>query len=170
MPGPGSGRYTNYIPLDVASAARHASRASLFNEKAAGGKGNFQADLVANAKAILEAGVGDSQMFPSGVDMSFGNAPKLEDTAAGTAGGPSSPYVPALSSPGAIDGAINLDPRALEGQIAPSSIKPNYSAPSSTLAADSDNLGTQSPHITSPTLGGVPINQELVMGKSRGSA
>lgn len=176
MPGPGSGRYTNYTPLDTASAERYARRQSLFNAKADGGRGDVavQNELVANAKSVLEAGEGDKQMFPEGVDMAYGNAPVLADTQLNRAGDPANPYVPDLSSPGAVDGKINVSPLEKDGQgsikaTGDGGVKPNYVLPTSVVDQSSDSLGAQSPHLTSPAIGGSPILEELVKGKSKGT-
>jgi len=171
MPGPGSGRYTNYTPLSVNSATAYSRRLGLFNGKAASGKGNFQTDLVANAVAILEGGVGDSQMFPTGVSMAYADSPKLSETSLSRAGDPGNPYVPDISSPGAIDGSINVNASAKtgNGKLDTTALKPAFSEPSSTLSQDSDSLGVQSPHLTAPDLGSSPILKDLVMGKSKGT-
>lgn len=180
MPGPGSGRYTNYTPantgIDSNSVDKYLKRQSLFNAKAAGGRGDIaiQAEVVANAKAVLEAGAGDLQMFPEGVDMAYGNAPVLADAQVNRAGDPANPYVPDLSSPGAVDGKINVSPLEKDGQgsikaTGDGGIKPNYVLPTSAVDQSSDSLGTQSPHLTSTTIGGSPILQDLVKGKSKGT-
>jgi len=171
MPGPGSGRYTNYTPLSVNSATAYSRRLGLFNGKAASGKGNFQTDLVANAVAILEGGVGDSQMFPTGVSMAYSGAPTLADAQVNRPGDPGNPYIPDLSSPGAVDGKVNVNPLEKDGQgtIAVTDLKSTYVLPTSPVDQSSDSLGTQSPSLTSPLIGASPINVNLVLGKSKGS-
>ena len=173
MPGPGSGRYTNYTPLDTASAERYARRQSLFNAKADGGRGDvaFQNELVDNAKSVLEAGEGDAQMFPAGVNMAYGNAPVLADTQLNRAGDPANQYMPDISSPGAIDGRVNVNPTTKLGQgsISVQDANPAYVVSNSVVDQSSDSLGGMSPHVTSAAIGATPLSQTLVMGKSRGT-
>jgi len=177
MPGPGSGRYTSYTPVDstlAPSKTRYDSRLALFNNKSAAGKGDIQTDLVTKAKSALEEGKGDLQMFPEGVDMAYGAAPTLADAQQNRVGDPANPYVPDLSSPGAEEGKINVNPLSKSGAgsidaVGADGIKPNYVLPTSVVDQASDSLGAQSPHLTSRVIGGSPIGQELVMGKSKGS-
>jgi len=174
MGTPGSGRYTNYTPLNTESAARYLRRKGIFNDKADGDKGNFgtQAELVAKAASLLEAGAGDIQMFPSNVDLAYGKAPKLEEAQVDRAGDPANPYVPDLSSPGARDNAINVDPlsKTGNGSIAAEDIKPNYVLPTSKVGAGSNSLGTQSPHLTAGGIGSNPLLKNLTLGKSKGTS
>jgi len=171
MPGPGSGRYTNYTPLDAASAAAYQKRLALFNNKAAAEKGDFQKDLVANAVKALEAGAGDKQMFPAGVDMAYGSSPNFGDVNAKVPGGPGNAFVPDVSSPGAVEGSINVDPKTKTGgNISVTDVKPNYVVSNGVGSQDSQNLGSQSPHLTAPGIGVSPIGADLVMGVSKGSA
>ena len=167
----GSGRYTNYTPLNTISAAAYNKRLALFNLKATADIGDFQADLVAKAKIALEAGNGDLQMFPSGVSMSYSTAPSLLEARVDRVGDPANPYVPDLSSPGAVDGHININPleKTGNGSLAPNVIRPNYVGPTSPVSQESDSLGTQSPHLTSAAIGASPILKTLVKGKSPGS-
>lgn len=170
MAGPGSGRYTNYIPLDTKSAAAYQNRLALFNNKAPT-LGDFQTDLVKNAAKILEAGKGDAQMFPAGVDMAYGTSPDLGDVKAGVPGGPGNAFVPDISSPGAVEGSVNVDPKTKTGgNINIADIKPNYTVSSGLGSQDSQNLGSQSPHTTASGIGGSPIGADLIMGVSKGSA
>lgn len=193
MPGPGSGRYTNYTaPADIplpgrpgkSSADAYKDRYKLFNAKADAEKGAFFGeggenvkDYVATAAAILEAGVGDKQMFPTAVNMAYGpsaygsGAPNLADTQLNRAGDPANPYVPDISSPGAVEGSTNVDPQTKTGNgaLAPDVIKPTYVLPNSKVGQNANNLGTQSPHLTAPSVGASPIGSELVKGKSKGT-
>lgn len=180
MPGPGSGRYTNYTPantgIDSNSVDKYLKRQSLFNAKAANKRGEvaIQAKIVADAASAFEAGKGDLQMFPLGVNMSYGDAPLLGDAQVNRPGDPANPYVPDLSSPGALDGKINVSPLEKDGQGSISAtgedgVKPNYILPTTAVDQSSDSLGTQSPSLTSPLIGTSPLLKPLVMGKSRGT-
>ena len=178
MASPGSGRYTNYTPLDVASAAAYAKRYERFNAKAAADKGAFYGltessalTYVQKAAEILAAGVGDKQMFPSGVDLKFKNAPDLADTSLKNAGDPANPFMPDVSSPGAVEGAINVDAKSKtgNGKIDVADVKPNYVVAEGVLSQDAQNLGTQSPSNTASKLGESLLPSNLVMGKSKGS-
>lgn len=167
----GSGRYTNYTPLNTISAAAYNKRLALFNSKATAGIGDFQTELVKKAIIALEAGKGDTQMFPTGVTMSYSAAPNLLEARVDRVGDPTNPYVPDLSSPGAVDGHININPLEMKGNgsLAPNVIRPSYVGPTSTVSQESDGLATQSPHLTSAAIGASPILKTLVMGKSPGS-
>lgn len=170
MSGPGSGRYTNYKPLDTASKARYDARYALFNAKSANDRGKFPVDtLVADAKNLLSAGKGDAQMFPQGVQMNYSGAQAF-DTTKNRAGDPANAYVPDISSPGATGtDAVNVAPHG-PTKIAASDMKPNHSAPTTVVGQNANNLGTQSPAVTSNSIGSIPIGTDLTMGKSQGSA
>lgn len=176
MPTLGSGRYTNYTPLNVESAARYNKRLAIFNNKTDAERGLMgnQDTLVKNAKAALSAGTGDIQMFPTGVNMSFSAAPSLSETRLDRVGDPTNPYVPDLSSPGAIDGKINISPLEMDGNgsinaTGDGGVKPHYVIPTTLVGQSSDSLGTQSPHLTSAGIGVSPILTDLIMGKSKGT-
>lgn len=174
----GRGKYSNYTPLNVQSAAAYARRYALFNAKAADDKGAFFgpdggniSKYVKMSGMLFEAGIGDVQMFPTGIDFKFGNAPNLEDTSLKRAGDPGNPYMPDVSSPGAIDGAINVDPKAKtgNGKIHIEDVKPNYVPASGIVGQDAQNMGTQSPSTTSTMLGHSTLLRDMVLGKSNGT-
>jgi len=172
MSGPGKGRYTNYTPLDVKSKARYDARYSLFNAKSSNDSGKFPVNadtLAANAKALLSAGTGDAQMFPQGVQMNYSGAQAF-NTENKRAGDPSNAYVPDISSPGATGtDAVNVAPHGPE-KIDATIMKPNHSAPTAKVGQNANNLGTQSPVVTSTAIGSIPIGTDLTIGKSQGSA
>lgn len=174
----GRGRYSNYTPLSVQSAAAYARRYALFNAKSSDDRGAFfGADggnvnkYIEDSGKLFETGVGDIQMFPNGVDFKFGTAPNLSDTSLKNAGDPANPYMPDVSSPGAVEGATNLDAKSKtgNGKIAPEEAKPDYVLPSGIVGQDAQNLGTQSPSNTSKLLGQSTLLKNFVMGKSNGT-
>lgn len=177
MSGPGKGRYTNYVPVGGESAVAYAKRYSLFNEKASANKGAFFgiADgwkkYVEDAAKYLEKGEGDVQLFPVPVKMNFGDAPNISDTSVAKSGDPANQYVPDLSSPGASDSGVNVDPKSKtgNGSLAVTSVKPDYIVPNSLVGQDGTNLGGQSPSNTSTTIGNSPIGANLIKGKSKGT-
>jgi len=173
MGTPGTGRYTNYVPLDPASAERYNKRLSLFNNKASADKGDFQKDLVDNAVKRLESGAGDLQMFPTPVNMAYGESklsdgsPDFATVEAKKQGGPANAYVPDLSSPGAVEGSINVDPKTRTGgALGTADIKPNYVVPTEFGSQDS-NLGTLSPSKSAVFIGASPIKRNLTPGSSK---
>jgi len=174
----GRGRYSNYTPLNVQSAAAYARRYALFNAKAADDKGAFfgsdggnVSKYIETSGKLFEAGVGDLQMFPKGVDFKFGEAPNLQDTSLGRSGDPANPFMPDVSSPGAVDGAVNIDPKAKtgNGSIDVADVKPNYIVANGVVGEDAQNLGTQSPSTTSTLVGQSTLLKNLVPGKSNGT-
>lgn len=177
MSGPGKGRYTNYVPVGGESAAAYARRYALFNAKAAGDKGAFFGvssgwkKYVEDSAAYLEEGVGDSQLFPTPVKMDFSNAPSLADTSVSNSGDPGNQYVPDVSSPGASDSGVNVDPKTKtgNGSIAITTVKPDYIVPTGVVGQNSNGLGGQSPSNTSKSIGTSPIGADLIKGKSKGT-
>lgn len=174
----GRGRYSNYTPLNVQSAAAYARRYALFNAKAADDKGAFfgsdggnVANYIEMSGKLFETGVGDLQMFPQGVDFKFGQAPNLQDTSLSKAGDPANPFMPDVSSPGAVDGSVNVDPKAKtgNGSIEVADVKPNYVVANGIVGQDAQNLGTQSPSTTSTLVGQSTLLKTLVPGKSNGT-
>lgn len=106
---PGSGRYTHYIPTDVARQARWKSLKSIFNDRAAGDQGLFyNGDSNESVtKSVVETAINsfsnvnyDMSMFPDGVTKDYAGAPNLDDVKWSKAGGPANPYAPDVSSPG----------------------------------------------------------------------
>ena len=179
MAGPGTGRYTTYVPV---ASARNTLLRELFNSKAANGVGVFYgkvdetdninaaaaavAAATANVNASGVGGVipgngqqaGDSSMFPTGVDLSFGNAPDITEVGWNTAGDPANSYVPDLSSPG--PGRTQGVEKDADPEITIADIK------GETYIPGAPGTGTTSPSSTSTVLGAAPIGKALVMGKS----
>ena len=65
--------------------------------------------------------------------------------------------------------AVNVAPHG-PTKIDASVMKPNHSAPATAVGQAANNLGTQSPAVTSNSIGSIPIGTDLTMGKSQGSA
>lgn len=182
MSGPGSGRYTAYVPV---ASPKNELLSKLFNAKSPQGDiygKAYQTDLNAAAKAIVELATdndkgllpaggtqtGDINMFPSGVKVDFSAAPNTADVKWDSAkfspngvvtnsGGPANAYVPDLSSPGA--GKTQGVDKDTNPNISAADIKPNY-------VPGSPGTGTTSPSTTSRSIGGLNIGKPLVMGKS----
>lgn len=183
MPGPGSGRYTTYVPkASDPNAARNALLRRLFNAKAQDDRGVFygsidqtnNTDAAAAAVARATANVdgegrgglfpangiqaGDLSMFPQGVNLIFGEAPDTADVVWSKAGDPSNPFVPDLTSPGpGLTGPLDRDTNP---QISVEDLKgPSY-------IPGAPGTGTKSPSVTSPVLGQSALGGNLVPGKS----
>lgn len=172
MSGPGSGRYTKYVPT---ASDRNTRLSKLFNKRA-GDQGAIygvadQFDLAAAAAAAVKTAidpdkglfpsdgtqVGDIDMFPKAVNLNFSDAPNVKEVKWTKAGDPANAYVPDLSSPG---------PKKTSGtdknsnpEIAARDVKPDY-------LVGVAGSGTESPSDASPKLGGAPIGKKLEMGKS----
>lgn len=184
MSGPGTGRYTTYVPI---ASDRNTLLRKLFNAKADNEAGvfygtadqtnNIEAAKVVSARAssanglIPESGkqAGDLQMFPEGVDLSYGNAPNLNDVAWETAnstfggspsnaGGPANPYAPDISSPG--PGKTSPYDKSSDPKIAVKDMKGEAYVPGA------PGTGTVSPDSTSSKIGMSPFGKALVKGKS----
>lgn len=130
MSKPGGGRYTNYTPVKKDSSDRMMRRIAFYNAQSKVGNiyGNtgdipvMDRDTAATnvteaVKGYFQGTVaGDTDFFPKGVDLSFGEAPDLKDAAhvssiQSAAGGPANAYVPNLTSPGATGtDKVNLTP------------------------------------------------------------
>jgi len=188
MSGPGKGRYTTYVPI---ASTRNSLLWKLFNGNAANESGVFYKDnnpsnndvaasaVVARATAKVENGVGglipasglqagDAQMFPSGVDLSYGNSPDISTVGWVNPGDPANAYVPDVSSPGAGPagapgqiGQLRADPldKNVNPKIDVADLKPNY-------MPGAPGTGTKSPSETSSNIGSGPIGKDLSMGKS----
>lgn len=187
MSKPGGGRYSVYVTAGGAmhglggTTAKYERLYSLFNGRAAssghtpydiaGEKDNSKAaELVAKqASAIMLKGVGDTGMFPTGVDMKFGGSPdlsKLPDSTLKAVGGPSNPWLPNLASPG--PGVVSpvdplpVDPAGLTtdpyGPTAPAQVF----AGSST--GGNAGVSTVMPSSTSPVIGTTSIGKNLTLG------
>lgn len=101
---------------------------------------------------------GDMRMFPQGVDMTFGKAPKLSDVKWEKAGGPANPYIPDITSPGPKHTA-GTD-KAVDPKIATTDIKPNY-------VPAAPNTGTKSPQeISEKVAAGNKLGTEGKLGDS----
>lgn len=168
MSGPGKGRYTTYVPI---SNDRNKLLWKLFNGKA-GAAGNFYGssngpqtnNVNAAAAAVATASsyllpttgnqAGDLGMFPNGVDLSYGNAPNLNDVAWNRAGDPANSYVPDITSPG--PGKTSGLEKDLNPNISATDVKPNYVP----------GQNTASPDATSDQVGVSPLVRDLIPGKS----
>ena len=188
MSGPGKGRYTTYVPL---ASTRNSLLWKLFNKNAANEAGVFYggqepSDNIKAAEAsklrattnvtngvggILPANglqAGDPGMFPTGVDLSFGNSPDITTVKWAKAGDPANGYVPDVTSPGAGAagapgqiGELRADPsdKNADPEIGIADLKPNY-------LPGSPGTGTISPSSTSKDLGSSPLGKDLTIGKS----
>lgn len=174
MSGPGSGRYTAYVP---AASPRNEMLSKLFNAKSE--KGDiygkaYQTDLTAAAAEVIkkatdnEKGLvpadgtqaGDINMFPEGVKINFSGAPDIpKEVKWKRPGDAANAYVPDLSSPGA-GKTLGIE-KEVDPKIEVNDIKPNY-------VPGAPDTGTVSPALTSPALGSPPlsIGKKLIMGKS----
>ena len=188
MSGPGTGRYTTYVPV---ASSRNKLLRDLFNGRAPNGAGVFygkldQTDNIDAAKEVVKASsasvvsgvgglipsdglqAGDPGMFPTGVDLTFGNAPNLSDVkwdsakfsfngSTTDAGGPANSFVPDISSPG--PGKTQGIDKDANPNLAAADLKPNY-------VPGAPGTGTTSPDATSKEIGSSPIGKSLTMGKS----
>lgn len=182
MSGPGSGRYTKYVPV---ASPRNELLARLFNARADARKGEiygaaYQTDLDAAAKAAVATATakvdgngvgglipsdgnqsGDIDMFPTGISFNYGDAPDLNDVKWNVAGDPANPYAPDLSSPG--PGKTDGVQKDIDPKISVEDIKGAKYVPGA------PGTGTTSPSVTSPKLGdpkSVGLGGSLVKGKS----
>lgn len=142
---PGKGKYTQYAaPMSDKNTLLN----KLFKSDDAVQKPLLQ-DLVGKEeealKVIVDMGKaklqpahqdGDKGHFPSGVNLNFSDAPKLDDVKWTNAGDPANPYMPDISSPGPgkTEGLDKADDPALKT----TDIKPNY-------VPGAPNTGTKSP-------------------------
>ncbi len=185
MSAPGKGRYTTYIPAATTTNAgsRYSLLWKLFNQKADalrsgiasfyGESSNPQTDNAKAAEASVkrakdnqtgmlpESGIqkGDLGMFPSGVDLSYGNAPNLTDVKWTKAGDPANAYVPDVTSPGPGNpGEVRVDgiDKNSNPEISPQDIKSSYTP-------GAEGSGTRSPDKES---GNTVLGDSLTLGKS----
>ena len=178
MAGPGTGRYTTYVPV---ASPRNTRLRELFNSRAANNAGAFYgavdetdninaaAAAVSRATANVNAqGVGgllpadgqqagDTGMFPTGVKQGYGGAPDITDVEWKNAGDPANPYVPDLSSPG--PGKTSPIDKNADPGLSVTDVK------GETYVPGAPGTGTTSPSVTSPTLANVGL-KPLVKGKS----
>ena len=193
MSGPGSGRYTNYVPP---ASARNKLLSDLFNARAENEAGNiygavYQTDAtaaateavkraIANVNATGAGGIfpesglqaGDPQMFPTGVDLIFtGKLSQIQppDTAEGKdvtwqkAGDPANSFVPDVSSPGAGPPGVTRVDPMDKDKNPGLSVK---DMKGETYIPGAPGTGTTSPTVTSPLIGKSPIAKTLELGKS----
>lgn len=177
MSGPGKGRYTTYVPV---SSTRNDLLRKLFNANAPNNQGVFYGKLdqtdnsaaaaaaVVTATAPVKNGVGglipsdghqvgDAQMFPTGVELGFGNSPDLpKDVSWKNPGDPANAYVPDITSPG--PGKTNPLDKSVDPKITIADLKPNY-------IPGAPDTGTADPAKVSQTIN-APIGKDLTMGKS----
>ena len=172
MSGPGTGRYTTYVPV---ASTRNTMLSKLFNARADSNIGAIygKVDQTSNTEAAKEAvktatsdtgvvpsnghQVGDPAMFPLGVNLSFGNSPNIPDVKWTNAGDPTNPYVPDISSPG--PGKTDPLSKDKDPGISVADMKASY-------VPGAPGTGTESPSVTSPILGAPPIGKSLTLGKS----
>lgn len=184
MSGPGSGRYTTYVPT---ASSKNELLSKLFNAKSPTGDvygKAYQTDLAAAANVAVAAATdktkgmlpigglqtGDINMFPNGVKLNYGEAPNVGDVKWDSAkfspsgvvtnsGGPANSYVPDISSPGA--GRTEGVQKDVNPNVSAKDIKPDY-------VAGAPGTGTTSPNATSPTIGTSTLGagRRLVMGRS----
>ena len=171
MSGPGSGRYTVYVPP---ASPKNEMLSKLFNAKSP--KGDiygkaYQTSVKDAAAAVVKTATdkdkgllpedgntaGDINMFPNGVNINFSDAPNLSEVEWKSAGGPANSYVPDLSSPGA--GRTQGLDKDVNPNITAADLKPDY-------VPGAPGTGTSSPNTTSPVLGTSPLGKALKMGKS----
>lgn len=138
---------------------------------------NTEAAKVAVARATSNVGLlpesgkqaGDLQMFPEGVDLTYGAAPNINDvtwdsatsTFGGTpsnAGGPANPFAPDVSSPG--PGKTSPYDKSTDPKLTVKDMKGEAYVPGA------PGTGTASPSSTSTKLGTSPFAKALVKGKS----
>lgn len=178
MSGPGSGRYTNYVPP---ASSRNKLLSDLFNAKAGeAGKiygAAYQTDPAAAASAAVASATanvdssgkgglfpedgrqaGDAQMFPQGTNLNFSDAPNTADVKWKASGDPANAFVPDISSPG--PGKTSPLDKNADPKIGVSDVKGDA------YVVGAPDTGTASPSATSPSLGLSPITKSLVMGKS----
>jgi hypothetical protein len=172
MSGPGSGRYTTYVPV---ASPRNKLLRELFNKKAQNESGVFYGKLdqtdnadaasaaVTRATAPVVNGVGgvipsdgiqagDPSMFPNGVNLSYGGAPDLTEVKWTAPGGPAVPYAGRT--------------KGVEKDVDPKLTIADFKGETYVPAAP--DTGTVSPSTTSGPggLGAPPIGKPLVKGKS----
>lgn len=177
MSGPGKGRYTSYVSK---ASIRNSFLWKLFNKKAPNDSGVFYggqepsdnsaaaAAVVSRATSNVVNGVGglipsdgiqagDPGMFPTGVNLKYGNSPNLAEVEWKKPGDPANAYIPDVSSPG--PGRTLGTEKDENPEIEISDVKPNY-------VPASPDTGTVSPSSTSSNIGAGSIGKDLEKGKS----
>ena len=189
MSGPGRGRYTEYVSAQSSKSSRlH----KLFNANpAAVNRGilydstiiNNQTD---NTKAadftvknyninIVDDQIGvavDKNLNANPFTYFAGNSinllPDTSVLAKNIKFSPANSYIPDLASPGANeDGSVNFD-KPTPAFIDPKVYKPNLNLSPDNID-DNQNLGTVSPHVSSPIVGLSSLGSNLAMGTSKKS-
>ena len=160
MGRPGSGRYTTYIPVND-------KKRVYLNKLFKGGMSALYDGATTNADAAaaasnlfkkkFDSGVGDVDMFGTGVLMHYEEAPDTTAVKWTSAGDPANPYVPDLSSPG--PGKTDGTDKDADPQIKTTDIKPKFDPSNPTV-------NTTSPSATSPRLGTFSLGENLEGGKS----
>lgn len=184
MSGPGSGRYTTYVP---AASPRNELLSRLFNAKSTIGDiygKAYQTDLSAAAAVTVARAIdkdkgmlpssnvqhGDINMFPQGVKFNFIDAPNIADVKwdspkfsmsgiVTNSGGPANAYVPDISSPGV--GKTQGTDKDVDPKISVADLKPDY-------IPGAPGTGTVAPSTTASLIGASSLNpsKRLVLGKS----
>lgn len=187
MSSPGKGRYTDYVSTQSTKVSRlH----KLFNANpSTDGRGIFyDANLVSNqtnnslaaessvknyTQNLIDDNVGVNTVVEKDGKITFnyftGNAvdalPNTTVLSKNIKGGPSNSYMPDLASPGAVEGTVNFEKKET------TFIKAEDYKPFLNLAPeeidDRQNLGTVSPHISSPVVGLLSVGTNLLMGSSK---
>lgn len=196
MTSPGKGRYTDYVgPALPGLSSKYSRLHKLFNNNPmTSDKGDTrglfyssttksnQTSNVDAAKSVVENYVdlmlgdvpnavatedGNSLIYFNGNNVDLLPNTKEIDVNKGIRGAPANPYMPDLSSPGALsNNKVNLDKDNDDvNEILPSDYKPDLIISSDTIA-DKFVLGSVSPHVSSPIVGTVSVGSNLTMGSS----
>lgn len=178
---PGQGKYTKYaIPADsgdYSGAGKNNLLSKIFGKNANPGDGpgtlppqmvygpgkevDVRAAIVAMGRELLQSTTqqGDVDHFPSGVDMSYGQAPDLTQVKWVNPGDPANPYVADITSPG-VGNTEGVD-KSTDPEISTEDLKPNY-------VPGGPETGTQSPATTSQGLTDTTkLGNTLVKGSSK---
>jgi len=196
MTSPGKGRYTDYVgssPLPGQLSKYRRLHRSFNNNPMTTDKGesrglfygatdliNQNSNTVA-ANAVVEKYVdtmlgfvpdtvatenGNSLIYFNGNTLDLLPNTKTIDVNVGIKGAPANPYMPDLTSPGALSNQVNLDKDNDDvSEILPSVYKPNLNISPETLS-DKFSLGTVSPHVSSPIVGVASIGSNITKGTS----
>jgi len=187
MSGPGRGRYTEYVSAQSSKTSRlH----TLFNANpAAVNRGILYGSTIVNnqtdnAKAadftvknyninVVDDQIGvapdknsNANPFIYFVGNNVNLLPNTSELAKNVKSSPANSYMPDVSSPGANeDGTVNFN------KLSPAFIDPKIYKPNLNLSPenidDNQNLGTVSPHVSSPIVGLSSVGTNLVKGTSK---
>jgi len=114
---------------------------------------------------------GNSLIYFNGNTLDLLPNTKTIDVNVGIKGAPANPYMPDLTSPGALSGSlaqvnVNFDKDNDDvNEIVPKEYKPNLNISPETLS-DKFSLGTVSPHVSSRIVGVVSLGSNLTKGSS----